>query len=168
MQPDIAEATRLTTEPQRLQGEIRAPLEKRPERTGRGLGGRSMLPRPLAAGTRGTRIGDGPLPGDFRTPREVAPDVSDDDEDRVSEMDGDSAYTKEGQSSTERSTTMNANRTPEPPSASPFPATGAQPYQYPAQMWHNGAIWTNNSYNTTTTDTRDSHNDSSINVVDSE
>lgn len=142
------------------------------------------------------KIGERPLPGDSQAPREIGQVFGDDEDGEVmdeeeeeeeSEMDDDRACATESGSSTQgsTSTSMNADRPPPSPSTSPssaginpsasetaqgpFPhAMGVQTHHYPAQAWYNGPVWTNDSYNTTTTDTRDSHNDSSINIVDSE
>ena len=126
-------------------------------------------------------------PGNFRTPGEVGQEFWDEEEEQEEEeeMDEDHTYTSEDESPAQRSTSTNADYTPGSPSAPPSSAyfnpgasetlqgplaqaVGVQPHQYPAQTWHTGPVWTNNSYNTSTTDTRGSHNDSSINIRDFE
>ena len=179
MRPDIVESIHLTTEPQHMQGEFRTSSEGRPERTTRGQ-----------FGVHSMRGMGGPLPGAFKTLGEFVREVSDDEEDQLSEMDEDRTYAKDDGSSNQRSTSMNENHTapaspsaPSPPFRIPSPspastnpgasetlqapspkAAGVQPHQYPTQTWYNGGVWNNNSQNTMTTDTRDSYNDSSIKI----
>ena len=138
-------------------------------------------------------MGDTPLPADFSTPREVI-EISDDEEDQVSETDEDRVYTRGNGPSAQHFTAMNANYTPASPWAPPSPpfsrppssstgvnhgaswipqdhfphAMGFQSHQSPFPAWNNGGAYTNNSHNATTTDMRDSYNNSSINVGDSE
>ena len=127
-------------------------------------------------------MGDAPLPGDFKTLREVVQEASD-DEDQVSEMDEDPTYT----------TSMNTHHTPASPSALPSPpfsrpssssvatnsgtswipvpsphAMGLLSHHSPAPTWYDRGVYNNNSHNSMTTDTWDSNNDSSINIGDSE
>jgi len=138
-------------------------------------------------------MGDVPLSGDFRMPREAVQEVSDNEEDQGSEVDEDCTYTMRGGSSTQRTASMNANHTPVSPSAlpslpfSPPPppstginhstpwisrdpsshAMGLQFHQSPTQTWYNGGVYNMNSHNNTMADTRDSYNDSPINIGDS-
>jgi len=129
--------------------------------------------RRLAEGFRGMKIEDGLLPGDEG---EVGEELWDEEEGGEEEaMDDDRTYTTEDESSTQwASPSAPPSSAGINPGASEtlqalFPqAIGVQFHQYPAQTWYNGPVWTNNSYNTTSTNTRHSHNDSSINVVDSE
>ena len=138
-----------------------------------------------------------PRPADFRTPREVVQEISDDEEDwQAWEMDEGPVYTTRDEASARRSKTksMNANHTPASPSTFPSPplsrpsfssaganpgpsrihsdpsphAMGFRPHQSPAETWYNAGVYNNHSHNTTTTDTRDSNNDSSMNIGDSE
>jgi len=138
----------------------------------------------LAEEFRGMKIRDEPLPGNFRTPHCEVRQESWEEEEKEEEIDDDRTYTTEDGSSTQRSTSMNANRPPASPSPPPSStginpgasetedpfsqAMGVQTHHYPAQTWYNGPVWNNDSYNTTTTDTQDSHNNSSINIGDSE
>ena len=144
--------------------------------------------RRLAEGIRGMKIRKKPRPRDSRTSDEVGQEFSDEgeeEEEEEEEMDDDRTYATEDGSSTQRSASMNGKHTPTSPLPTPSSAginlgasetleasvpqaMGIQAHQHGAQTWYNGPVWTNNSYNTTTNDTRDSHNDSSLNVVDSE